>query len=317
MMLTSAPAGAELKDLINTSGASEHALILAYMRILAGVFDTALVVTWTKSSEIQLPQIENLGAEPFYERDIGITIPIANALQISGYIDKYDPPEEVVAEVVKKNRRNALNNPHAHLRKEVTTEEVLASEVIYWPLRVLEVPPQSDGVCALLLASEKKAGLFGDVHAWINGVGWAADTYWMGDRELSQMTSLIIAARRAYSMAGIENPEQLDVAELHDISAYHELMEYEALGFCGPGDGAMLAEKRITTMNGSLPVNPSGGVLSSNPVFASGLVRVVEAALQVTGKAGDRQAGEVKTALACAVSGFAGQISSVFILGRD
>ena len=317
MMLTSAPAGAELKDLINTSSASEHALILAYMRILSGVYDTSLVVSWAKSSEIELPQIENLCCEPFYERDIGMTLPIGDALQISRYADRYKPTEEAVAEVVKKNRGNALNNPYAHLKKKVSTEEVLESEVLFWPLRKLHLPPLSDGVCAIVLASEEKARSFGDRQAWIKGVGWAADNYWMGDRDLSRLDSLSIAGTQAYNMAGIKSPKEIDVAELHDTSAYHELMEYEALGFCGPGEGAAFVQKGITSMSGSLPVNPSGGVLSSNPVFASGLVRVIEASLQVMGEAGDRQVGGAKTALAHATSGFAGQISSVFIIGKD
>ncbi|MDO8491850.1 MAG: thiolase family protein [Dehalococcoidia bacterium] len=318
MMLTSGPAGAELKDLINTSGASEHALILAYLRIVSGVFDNALVVSWTKSSEIDLPEVENLSADPFYERDIGLTVPMANAMQVSQYVNRFNVPAEAAAQVVHKNRGNALNNPIAHLRKAVTVDEAMASRVLSWPLRELDVPPQSDGVCAMLLASEEKAHLFGKSPAWIKGVGWAADTYWIGDRELSGIPSLVSAARRAYGMAGITDPvAQLDVAELHDITSYHELMEYEALGFCGPGEGATLVKKGITGMNGTLPVNPSGGVLSSNPVFASGLARAAEAALQVMGKAEGRQVHGVKTALAQAVSGFAGQISSVFILGKE
>lgn len=314
MMLTSSPTGAEMKDLINSSGAGEHALILAYLRILSGVFETSLVVNWTKCSEIQLPQVEHLGCDPFYERDIGLTSLIANALQACTYVNRYELPEEIAAKVVEKNRKNAVNNPYAHLQKEVTVDEVLQSKMLSWPLRELEVPPQSDGVCAVVLASEEKAHFFSNNYAWIRGIGWNTDTYWMGDRDLTQMTSLSLAAESAYAMAGIRNPkEEIAVAELHDISAYHELMEYEALGFCGKGEGASLIEKGITNINGALPVNPSGGTLSSNPIFASGSVRVIEAALQVMGKAEKRQVN-AKTALAQASSGFAGQNNSVFIL---
>jgi acetyl-CoA C-acetyltransferase len=140
----------------------------------------------------------------------------------------------------------------------------------------------------------------------------------MGDRNLAEITALTSAAKKAYAMAHITNPrEEIDVAELHEISAYHELMEYEALGFCDKGEGASLIEKDITTVNGTLPVNPSGGTLSSNPVSASGLIRVCEAALQVMGKANQRQIEGVKIALAHATSGFAAQDNGVFILGKE
>ena len=126
------------------------------------------------------------------------------------------------------------------------------------------------------------------------------------------------AAKQAYQSAEIKAPsEEIDVAEIHDVSAYHELMVYEALGFCSPGDGKELIGRGATEMTGEIPVNPSGGALASNPYFATGLVRVAEAALQVRGEAGDRQVKGANTALAQGSYGLAAQGASVFIIGKD
>ena len=106
-------------------------------------------------------------------------------------------------------------------------------------------------------------------------------------------------ARRVYRQAKIQDPlAELDVAELYNAFTIQEIIEYEALGFCEKGKGAELIRRGVTTMQGQLPVCPSGGVLCTNPIGASGLIRVAEAALQVMGKADDRQVPGVKKALA-------------------
>jgi acetyl-CoA C-acetyltransferase len=116
-------------------------------------------------------------------------------------------------------------------------------------------------------------------------------------------------------MAGIRDPlKEIDAAELYDVTSYHELMEYEALGFCAGGEGGRLMERGATSLGGELPVNPSGGMLSSNPYTAVGLFRVAEAALQVTGRAAGRQVPGAKVALAHGMSGICGQSNCVAIL---
>jgi len=153
--------------------------------------------------------------------------------------------------------------------------------------------------------------------AWIKGVGWTNDTYYLGDKELGELSSLSSAAQRAYQMAGIDDPlDQLDVAEVHDLSSFHELMAYEALGFCGKGEAGKLIDQGVTSMQGELPVNPSGGALSSHPYTAVGLIRVAEAALQVTGRAEGHQVSGAETALAHGASGMCGQTNCVLILGK-
>jgi acetyl-CoA C-acetyltransferase len=320
IMVTSGPVGAYGKDLLNTPSAGEHALALAYLRVLSGMFDTSLVVGWNKCSEPEdLARIQNLTADYIYHRDLGMNDSISLALQAGAYMKRFDVPEEAAIQVVSKNRRNGCLNGLAHLRQEVAPEEIRKTPYVAWPLRQAYLPPESDGVCAMILASEEKVKAKSlENIAWIKGLSWIADTYWMGDRPLDKMTSLELAARKAYQMAGIQRPkEELDVIEIQEVTSYHELMAYEALGLCGPGEGWRLISKGETGFKGKIPVNPSGGALCSNPFFATGLVRVAEVALQIMEQAGKHQVPGVKLGLASASSGFACQNSSVFILSKE
>lgn len=320
IMVTSGPVGAYGKDLLNAPSAGEHALALAYLRIASGMFDTSLVVSWSKCSEPEdLPKLQTLTADYIYHRELGMNDSISLALQAGIYIKKYNVPEDAAVQVVIKNRKNGCLNHLAHLRQEVSPEEMKKTPYVAWPLKQGFLPPESDGVCALLLASEEKVKSLGvkDI-AWIKGLSWIADTYWMGDRQLGFMTSLEIAARNAYQMAEIQRPkDELDVIEIQEVTAYHELMAYEALGLCAPGEGWRLISMGETDFKGRIPVNPSGGALSANPYFATGLVRVAEVALQIMGGAGKHQISGVKLGLATGSGGFACQNSSVFILSNQ
>jgi len=153
--------------------------------------------------------------------------------------------------------------------------------------------------------------------AWIEGLGWAVDIYDACSGDAPHLNSLRKSSERAYRAAGIKNPlREIDVAEVSDVSAYHEIMIYEALGFCGEGEGKELVADGITKTDGELPINPSGGVLCSNPIFASSLVRVAEAYLQVTGKAGKRQVGKSDVALAQGFTALSTRGSCVAVLKR-
>ena len=314
-MVNAGSTASYFKDSINLSSASEHAFLLAAMQIMSGVHDLTLVVSWSKASESPMDYVERISSEPYFTRPIGLNARTSYALQASAYQQAYGPKRELVSQVVVKNRRNALDNPLAHIREELTLEQVEEAAPLYWPLTEYEVAPYSDGVCAVLLSSEERARSFDGPMAWIKGMGWAMDVFWAGERDLTKLSSLQTAAKKAYEMAGIDDPlQQIDLAELHETSSYNELMQYEALGFTEHGQGERLIEDGITFRDGGLPVNRSGGALSSNPAFASGLVQVAEAALQVMGQAGERQVQGAKTALATAQQGFASQGASVVCL---
>jgi acetyl-CoA C-acetyltransferase len=274
-------------------------------------------VSWSKCSETFVTQVTGYSADPFFHRACSLNYITAEAIALSRYRSEYGLPAAAAAKVVAKNRENALRNPFACYRKPIYEEEVMESGFVSWPLRAMDVAPLCDGACALVLASAEKARELTDRPVWIKGMGWAAESYYLGERSLSCLTSLEKAARRAYAMAGITVPmDSLDVAEISDPFSYRELMSYEALGFCGKGRAHTLVEEGVTRVGGELPVNPSGGALSGNPSLAAGLVRLAEAALQVRGDAGGRQIPDVRLALASGSYGFCGQGNSVFILGN-
>jgi len=316
-MLNAPPAGAHMKDEVRVADDGAFAVALAWLRLLSGEFTTSLVVSWSKLSEGNFDVITSLNFDPIFYRPFGFNYVTAHALQAMSYMSRFGITEAQAAKVTVKNRAHALKNSLAHLRKAVNIEDVLTSRLLAWPLKELDLPPRSDGACAIVLATEEKAKMAKGGCAWIKGVGWANDTYYLGDKDLAGLGSLALAAKKAYRMAGITNPlEQLDVAEVHDISSFHELMEYESLGFCESGDGGRLIEQDITSMKDKLPVNPSGGALSSHPYTAVGLIRVAEAALQVMGRAGEHQVPGVEVALAHGTGGMCCQSNCVLILGK-
>ena len=290
-MVTAGAAGSHFKDEVNTASASDHAALLAYLRVRSGLDRASLVVSWSKCSEAPVVQVENLTTDPFFDRDIGLSQVSAAALQAARYRQIHRVPDEILAEIVVADRRNGMRNPYAHLKSAPSPEELRSSPTVSWPVKELELPPFSDGACALVLVSPEAAAELGRKAAWITGVGWASETYRLGDRDLATLTSSRLAARQAYEMAGIRSPtEEVDILELHDLSPYHWLMAYEALGFAEPGQAQALVRGGVENL--SVAVNPSGGLLSANPGFASGLVRLAEACQQVRGEAHEAPADE-------------------------
>jgi len=294
------------------------AFFYGVMRILSGNYETALVLAVCKGSENpETDMITHFFTDPFYQRQIGLNETFAAALQMRAYMDQYHVTEEQCAKVVVKNRKNGLKNPYAHLRRKVELEDVMSSRTIMDPLRELECAPKSDGIIAMLLASEKKAKKLTKKPVWVRGFSSSMDTFNLGDRNLLN-GQLKTAAKKAYAMAGITDPrKEIDVAEVTEPYAFQELLWYEGLGFCGPGEGGKLIDSGATEIDGEIPVNPSGGVLSMNPYVSRGLYRLAEVVLQIKGQAGERQLQRrVKTGLAHGTHGFAGQFHAVAVVGR-
>jgi acetyl-CoA C-acetyltransferase len=287
------------------------------MRVMSGHFDTAVIHAITKSSEIpELSTLTNLSADPFFQRPVGIDDLSAAALQANLYMNRYGITEEQAAKVVVKNLGNALNNPYAFKKETLAVEDVLKSEKLTYPIKTLDCAHESDATCAILLASEEKAKKLTKTPVWIQGVGWSVDEYFIGDRNILNVP-LKKAAMKAYKMADITRPlDEIDVAEICEPYSFQELLWYEQLGFCNEGGGGKFIDKGLPFMGAQLPVNPSGGVLAANPYVARGLIRIGEAALQVMGKAQNRQVSGVKTALAHSTHGLAGQHHSVIILRK-
>jgi len=318
MYLCTASAG-YLKDESRVAEDGTFALAYAYMRIASGHFDTS-IVTAHGNREGPAELISNYVFDPFFYRPFGVSYITTLAMQATSYTTKYGVKEESAARVVVKSRENGVNNPYAHLKSKVELEDVLKSRMVSYPLRELEIPPNSSGACSIVLAEENLAKRFTDTPIWIDGVSWSVDTYHIGSKDLSEITPAKIAAKRAYRMAKIDNPaKQFALAEIGDVTAYHELMLYEALGLCGEGEGEKLVNDGFTSMSGELPVNPSGGALCANPYPATGLASVAEAVLQLRGDAEKRQVPDAETALVHGISiaaGAAAQTNCVIVLRR-
>ena len=310
-------AGANLKSASKAAEDSALAFHYGVMRILSGTYKIVLVVSVTKCSEApSVHALTHMAADPFFQRPVGLNEAVVSGLQAREYMQRYGLTREQLAQLVVKNLGNASNNPHAHRSGKLTVDEVLASPLMVDPLREMDVPSTSDGACAILLATEEVARDLTDTPVFVEGLGWNVNGTFLGDQSLLD-GSLPKAAEMAYRMAGVKDPmKEIDVAEVCDITSFHEILWTEQLGFCSPGKGGDLLNDGVTAMDGKLPVNPSGGLFGANPYVARGLIRIAEAALQVKAEAGKRQVPNVRRALAHSVHGMGGQLHSVVILGK-
>jgi len=275
-----------------------------------------LVVGVTQGSIFSPHQISFYTLDPTFDRQIGLLNDVsASAIQARMYKNKYGVSDEQIALVSVKNLVNAATNPYAHRKiSDLNVQKVLDSKLYYDPIRELNISPVSDGACAVVLASEEKAKEITDAPVWIKGVGSCQDSY-LRDRDLLKLEALEIAAKKAYEMAGLKDPfTELNVAEVTERFSHEELMIYEALGLTKEGEGKILMEKGVTERKGQMPVNPSGGALGADPVLATGLVRMVEAAKQIRSEAGEYQIQGVRQALAHGQTGLCAQSNIVFIL---
>jgi acetyl-CoA C-acetyltransferase len=230
------------------------------------------------------------------------------APHVRAYIRRSGAPEHVGAMVAVKDRRNGSLNPYAHLQQaDITLDKVLASPMLWEPVRYDESCPSSDGACAVVIGDEAAARASeaaGRPVAWVRATAMRTEPTMFSGKDHVNPRAGADAAAALWARAGISDPLlEIDVAEIYVPFSWFEPMWLENLGFAAPGQGWRLTEAGETEIGGSLPVNPSGGVLSSNPIGASGLLRFAEAALQVMGKAGAHQVPEARTALGHAYGG--------------
>lgn len=286
-------------------------------RTLSGDYKTTLVTAHSKGSESISSIITNAAFDPIYERSLGLDMISASAIQAKQYMNVTGTTFEQLALVSCKNHKNAKDNPYAQLPMDITVNDVLNSEMIAEPLHKLDCSPVSDGCCAIIIANADFVKKVKAKPVWIKGVAFCSDAYFMGDRDLTKTIALENAAKKAYVMAGITNPEnEIDIAEIYDAFTYQELMWIEGLGLAEYGNAGKLLEKGIFNRDGKLPVNPSGGLLSGHPVIAAGLYRIAEIVLQIREEAGARQVN-AKRGIAHGVNGICGQSHCVWILDKE
>lgn len=280
--------------------------------VASGLYDLVLVVGFEKQEEGQTTTGITAMADPIWGRELqtGAITGSAGAIMVK----EFGPRAETVAAKLRVLMAdNALLNPKAHLRIKITVEDVLNSRLLAWPLRLLHMCPETNGACAILMACEKKANKF-------KKPVWVQDTVTMHREETfyiagprKQESTQRAAARKLYSRNGIVNPiKQIGMFEMYDPSSWWQLDWMREFLFLPPGKNLDMVEHGETAIDGSFPINPSGGVVSTNPIGATALIRVAEAALQVRGDAGDHQVHrDIDLAMS---SGFGGTLWTVLLL---
>jgi acetyl-CoA C-acetyltransferase len=245
------------------------------------------------------------------------------APHIRAYIERSGAPDYVGPMVAVKDRKNALKNPYAHLRiPDITIEMVMESPYVWDPIHRLESCPTSDGACAMVLTDEAggKRALANDSGkppAWVHGTAVRTELGWFPGRDPVNPQAGQDCAADLYRQAGVTNPRHdFDAVEIYVPFSWYEPMWMENLGFAEVGDGWKMTESGATSMEGDLPVNCSGGVLSSNPIGASGMLRFAEAALQVRGLAGEHQIDGARRALGHAYGG-AAQYFAMWVVASE
>jgi acetyl-CoA C-acetyltransferase len=234
------------------------------------------------------------------------------------YIQRSGAPEDIGWKVAVKDRQNALKNPYAHLQlKDISIEKVKESPMLWDPIHFLESCPSSDGACAMVLTNEDGAKKSPKPPAWVLGTAMRSELGTFPGRDTVRPQAGVECAHMVYEAAGITNPrEQIDVAELYVPFSWYEPMWLEGHGLADLGEGWKMTDSGATEITGSFPVNPSGGVLSSNPIGASGMIRFVEAALQVQGKAGEHQVEGAEVAIGHAYGAMA-QYFAMAVLSKS
>ncbi|HEY1688272.1 MAG TPA: thiolase family protein [Solirubrobacteraceae bacterium] len=302
----------------NACASGSSALREAVIAVRAGVVETALAVGFEKmfvaDRDLSLTALES-AADLDVVGGMGLQFTAVYAMRLRKRIDEGTLSEDDLVAAAVKSHHNGARNPNAQHRKEFTAEQIKASRPIAEPLTLLMCSSICDGAAAVVVSSAAAAN--GRPRVVVRAAS-AASGFTAGvEEEPSTSTQCV---RAAYAEAGV-GPDEVNVAEVHDAMAPGELLYYEQLDFCPPGGAAEMLHSGATSLQGRLPVNPSGGLSSrGHPVGATGLAQVCELTWQLRGEAGERQTREPRIALAQNSGGWlAGESAAcnVHILERE
>ena len=287
--------------------------------VQSGVHRRVLAVAWEKQSESNA--MWALSTPVPFTMPVGAGAGGYFAPHVRSYIRRSGAPEHIGAMVAVKDRLNGAKNPYAHLKQpDITLEKVQASQMLWDPIRYDETCPSSDGACAVVLGDDdtaRAAEQAGRRVAWIHATAMRTEPTTYAGRDQVNPEAGRVAAAALWKQAGITDPlTEIDCAEIYVPFSWFEPMWLENLGFTPEGSGWKLTEAGETAIGGQLPINMSGGVLCSNPIGASGMIRFAEAAIQVMGKAGDHQVDGARKALGHAYGG-GSQYFSMWVVGSD
>ena len=300
-----------------SSGAALRVAIQAVLSGLADIVMVGGVEKMTHRSTAEVTEYLAMASDFPFEQWQGMTFPGLYAMMATAHMDKYGTTEKDLAMVAVKNHYHGSMNPKAHFQKEITLESAMASRVVAWPLKLYDCSLITDGASCLILTKPELAKKYTDMPVHIVGSGQASDSIGLYEREsFTSLAAARIAAKQAYEMAEIE-PEDVDVAEVHDCFTIAEIIAYEDLSFCKTGEGGRMAEKNETKLGGRIPVNTSGGLKSKgHPVGATGTAQAYEMYLQLTEQADKRQVKDAEIGLSHNVGG-SGGTATVHIYRRD
>ena len=319
IMMASGSVGGVGRDILSTPGAAEHAFVLGALRVRSGMYRTNLVVSWSPLEAESISETQRLGTDPYFHRALPLDDLSSHALQANALEAKVPGLREAAVAVTAKNRRHGAMAYPEYSPAPLQPVLIAGGKMLRWPITEGMVAPPGFCAVATIIADEDWiAGHPGVKPAWLHGMGWATETGFLGDRDLATLPSLQAAAGQAYGEAGIDaQAPSFDLAEVADATPYQELVALEALGLCPREHWVAATARGDFSLEGKTPVNLSGGAISFNPVFCTGLMRVVEAANQVRGRAGAHQRHDVRRTLAHGASGFAMQYNTVVVFGRD
>ncbi len=297
---------------------STTGLRTAYALIKSGLHDTVVVIGFQKMSEISSADSQERmgrGADIMWESPFGTTMPAYYAMHARSHFDTYGSTEKDLALIRVKAAKYGQLNDKAVYRKELDLDKVLESDFVASPLKRFDCCANADGSSCVILASARKVKELAVRPVWILGLGSATASFSMTGREnYSGLESVRQAARQAYEMASLK-PGDIDVAEVHDCFTIAELMAYENLGFAEPGRGVELIRNGETYLEGRIPVNVDGGLLSKgHPIGATGGSQVRTIVQQLRGEAGEIQVPDAKIGLVHNVGGV-GIYGNVIIMG--
>ena len=280
--------GIPVVNVENACASGSTAFYLAHLAVASGQVDLALALGAEKLFTDDLSRtLAALATSTDIEVEgrMGMLFAGIYSMRVREHMEKYGITREQLAKVAVKNHAHGALNPYAQYRNQVTVEEVLNSRIITDPITLLMTCPIGDGAAALVLGSKELAAQTGRSPVRVAATELqSAKITSPGEPAIVQRT-----ARAAFERAGL-SPQEVNVAEVHDTVAPIELLLYEQLGLCGPGESGRWIDEGVTALDGRLPVNPSGGLASrGHPAGATGLAQLTELVWQLRGEAGKRQ----------------------------
>ncbi len=292
--------GIPIVNVENACASGSTALREGWMAVAGGFYDL-VIVAGVEKAVMPKGTMLDIGSSEL-ETQLGEVFPGYFALIAQKHMERYGTTREQLAKVSVKNHYNGTLNPYAQYQEQLSLEEVLNSPMIAEPLTLYSCCPNSDGAAALILCSRDKLSKRNRHPIRIAASVLTTGTY-ENQRDITKWDSEIRAAREAYQMASL-GPQDLDVIEVHDAFTISEIIHYEDLGLCNPGEGGRLIDEGVTELDGRIPVNPSGGLLSKgHPVGASGVAQIVEIVWHLRGEAGKRQVKNARVGLAQIMGG--------------